>query len=40
MGEIFLDGREEGARHMVKKLGKLAVDAGPLFTQALDGQGA
>jgi DNA modification methylase len=29
--EAAFMGREEGARHMVKKLGKLAVDAGPLF---------
>jgi DNA modification methylase len=29
--EAAFMGREEGARHMVKKLGKLAIDAGPLF---------
>ena len=29
--EAAFMGREEGARHMVKKLGKLALDAGPLF---------
>jgi DNA modification methylase len=34
--EAAFMGREEGARHMVKKLGKLAVDAGPLFQQVLD----
>jgi DNA modification methylase len=35
--EAAFMGREEGARHMVKKLGKLAVDAGPLFAQPLEG---
>lgn len=29
--EAAFMGKEEGQRHMVKKLGKLAVDAGPLF---------
>lgn len=29
--EAAFMGKEEGARHMVKQLGKLAVDAGPLF---------
>jgi DNA modification methylase len=29
--EAAFMGKEEGARHMIKSLGKLAVDAGPLF---------
>jgi DNA modification methylase len=29
--EAAFMGKEEGARHMVKKLGRLALDAGPLF---------
>jgi DNA modification methylase len=29
--EAAFMGKEEGSRHMVKKLGKLELDAGPLF---------
>lgn len=32
--EAAFMGREEGSRHMVKQLGKLAADAGPLFAES------
>ncbi len=36
--EAAFMGKEEGSRHMVKKIGKLDLDPGPLFSLGLDSQ--